>query len=170
MLSIFYDIPWYSQCVLVVSWSWRVYTNQLCVFREFIYLDPWACVFSPIQEAKGTFLLVLAAKLFCLLLAMSPNLSGTCKISLRFAFQIADTYFKMWLWQIRGSWATISLRYGQFYPTTVQKIPSSFSICTGFPPAPFSPQLSRQIAAILFLFSHLCLFSFPQVHFAFLPK
>lgn len=44
-----------------------MYINQLRVFREFSYLDPRVCIFSPIQKAKGAFPLVPAAGLFCLL-------------------------------------------------------------------------------------------------------
>lgn len=68
-----------------------MYIKQLCVFREFSYLGPQACIFFP--DTKGAFPLVPAAGLFCLFLVVSPKLPGTCKISLGFAFQIADAFF-----------------------------------------------------------------------------
>lgn len=54
---------------------------------------------------------------------------------------------------------------------SVQNIPSSSSICTGFTLSPFSPsQLPRRAPALFCPSSHLRLPSFPWIHLGFLPK
>lgn len=69
-----------------ISWSCRVCISQLCVFKEFSYLDLQICVFSPNERKKVHFPLYLQpGPLFGL---VSPNLPCSFKISIEFAFQM----------------------------------------------------------------------------------
>lgn len=155
-LPIFYGISRYSERVLPISWFC---INQLCVFKEFCYLDLQICGFFPQNERQKVHF-PLCLKPGPLLALVSPKLPCTFKISIEFAFQMEFQSFKRDCGKSEGLEAQVRT----VLPWSVQNTHSSSGICIDFTLSPFCPQLPRTVPALVCPFSRLCLPSFPWIH------